>query len=300
MVYKMNKIRALTVFRRVVELGSFKGAAEDLNLSKAAVSKNINELEEELQSPLINRTTRKLHITESGRLYYQQVCHVLDCLKNADQSIIESLNTLKGTLKISVPMSLGIIEINPIIFDFMAEHPDLHVEVVMNDKYVDLIEQEIDISIRGGGVLNDSSLRSRKLTDMKRVLCASPDYLAQASKLNSPDDLVDHNCLIYSFSLSARRWLFKYNDQVKEVELTQGSFIANNGLVLKQAACLGHGIVLLPDLFVNNEIEQGQLVEVLPQWSADKHSLYLVYPFHKEKSHKIRAFIDFFTNHYLK
>lgn len=294
----MNKIRALIVFRRVVELGSFKGAAEDLNLSKAAVSKNINELEQELRSPLINRTTRKLHVTEAGRSYYNQICNVLDSLNYADQTVIESSATLKGTLKISIPMSLGIIELNSIICAFMDKNPDLSIEIVMNDKYLDLIEKGIDISIRGGGELNDSSLRSRKLVDMKRVLCASPDYLSKSSKLENPDDLIHHKCLIYSFSSSARRWQFKFGNQIKEIELTKGSYITNNGLALKQTACLGHGVVLLPDLFVSAEIMRGDLIELLPQWTTEVHSLYLVYPYHKEKSQKVRGFIDFFVKHF--
>ncbi|MGF1878694.1 LysR family transcriptional regulator [Photobacterium frigidiphilum] len=294
----MDKIRALNVFRRVVELGSFKGAAEDLNLSKAAISKNINELEDYLQSPLINRTTRKLHITENGQLYYNQVCNVLDSLKHADLSVIESSHTLKGSLKISAPMSLGIIEINPIVCAFMALNPELSIELVMSDQYIDLIEQGVDIAIRGGGELNNSSLRSRKLIDMRRVLCASPHYLAQSEPLTTPDDLIKHKCLIYSFSSSARRWLFKNQDQIKEVELSQGAYVVNNGLALKQTACLGHGIILIPRLFIRDELEKKELVEVLPEWKAGNHSLYMVYPYHKEQSHKVREFIDFVVNHF--
>lgn len=294
----MDKIRALTVFRRVVELGSFKAAAEDLNLSKAAVSKNINELEDYLKSPLINRTTRKMHITDNGQRYYSQVCSILDDLKHADLSVIESSQTLKGTLKISVPMSLGIIEINPIVCEFMHQHPELSIEVVMSDQYVDLIELGIDIAIRGGGELSNSSLRSRKLLDLRRVLCASPEYLASSSEILKPEDLAYHKCLIYSFSSSARRWLLRNQGEVKEVELAESSYVVNSGLALKQAACSGHGILLLPELFVGNELASGELVEVLPSWQSDMHSLYVVYPFHKEQSQKVRTFIDFVVNHF--
>ncbi|EGQ8470703.1 LysR family transcriptional regulator [Vibrio sp. Vb2880] len=294
----MDKIRALTVFRRVVELGSFKAAAEDLSLSKAAVSKNINELEDYLKSPLINRTTRNMHITDNGQLYYNQVCNILDDLKHADLSVIESSHTLKGSLKISVPMSLGILEINPIICEFMHQYPDLSIEVVMSDQYVDLIDSGIDIAIRGGGELSNSSLRSRKLIDMRRVLCASPEYLSKSSEILKPEDLAHHKCLIYSFSSSARRWLFRNEDEVKEIELQSSSYVVNNGLALKQTACSGHGILLLPDLFVKGELESGELVEVLSMWQADRHSLYVVYPFHKEQSQKVRTFIDFVVKHF--
>ena len=294
----VDKIRALNVFRRVVELGSFKAAADDLNLSKAAISKNINELEDYLKSPLINRTTRSMHITENGQLYYDQICNILNDLKHADLSVIESSHTLKGSLKISIPMSLGVIEVNPIICKFMHQHPELSVEVVMNDQYIDLIEQGFDIAVRGGSELSNSSLRSRKLVDMRRVLCASPEYLSKSREILNLEDLAHHNCLIYSFSSSARRWLFRKEGEVKEVEIPLGSYVVNNGLALKQTACAGHGILLQPDLFIERELKSGELVEILPMWQAEVHSLYVVYPFHKEQSKKVRAFIDFIVNHF--
>jgi DNA-binding transcriptional LysR family regulator len=215
----MDKLRALTVYRRVIELGSFKAAADDLNLSKAAISKNIYELEDYLQSPLINRTTRKLHVTEQGRSYYQQICHVLDSLAQADLSVLEASDSLKGSLKISVPMSLGLLDINPLVCDFMKQHPDLAIELVMNDHYIDLMEQGVDIAIRGGAALADSSFRSRKLTDLKRVLCASPDYLEKYPPLVTPEDLSRHHCLVYSLSSSARRWSFKKQQEHMDIEL---------------------------------------------------------------------------------
>ncbi|MGF1687428.1 LysR family transcriptional regulator [Photobacterium japonica] len=294
----MDKIRALTVFRRVVELGSFVAAADDLNLSKAAVSRNINELESYLKSPLINRTTRQLHITDNGQLYYQQVCNVLDALKNADLSVIESSQRLTGRLTISAPMSLGIVEINPIICAFMQAHPELTIDVVMSDEVMDLIDQGIDVAIRGGGEMGNSSLRSRKLFDIRRVLCASPAYVDQAGALQTPDDIVNHRLLSYSLSSTARRWTFKQHDMVKAIDLPPSVYAVNSGLALTQTVCAGHGIALLPDFFVEKELASGELVELLPEWQMDKHALYIVYPYHKEQSSKVRAFIDFVVKHF--
>lgn len=147
----MDKLRAITVFRRVIELGSFKAAAEDMGLSKAAISKNINELEDYLKSPLINRTTRRMHITENGQRYYDHVRTILDELSHADLSIIESSHQLSGLIKVSVPMSMGILKINPAICEFMQLHPEVSIEVILNDHYVDLVEQGLDVAIRGGG-----------------------------------------------------------------------------------------------------------------------------------------------------
>lgn len=289
----MDKIRALTVFRRVVELGSFVAAAEDLNLSKAAISKNINELESYLKSPLINRTTRNLHITDNGQLYYQQVCQVLDALNNADRSVIESSHTLKGTLKISMPMSLGLIELNPIICEFMKQHPELSVEVIMSDEHLDLIEQGVDIAIRGGEELGNSTLRSRKLLDIRRVLCASPHYLESSAPFLSPSDVVNHRLLSYSLSSASRRWTFNNGNQILDVAIPPCVYLVNNGLALTQAACAGLGVALLPDFFIEPQLASGELVEVTPEWQMEKHALYIVYPYHKEQSQKLRTFIDY-------
>jgi DNA-binding transcriptional LysR family regulator len=296
----MDKLRALTVYRRVIELGSFKAAADDLNLSKAAISKNICELEDYLQSPLINRTTRKLHVTEQGKSYYQQICHVLDNLVQADLSVLEASDSLRGSLKISVPMSLGILEINPLVCAFMNQHPDLAIELVMNDHYIDLMEHGVDIAIRGGATLADSSFRSRKLADLTRVLCASADYLAKSAALVTPEDLHKHQCLVYSLSSSARRWSFKKQDQRLDIELPTGRYTVNNGLALAQTAKLGHGIALVPEYFVKQALAQGELQQVLSDWQTEQHSLYLIYPYHKEQSQKIRAFIDFMVQHFTK
>jgi DNA-binding transcriptional LysR family regulator len=294
----MDKLRAITVFRRVIELGSFKAAAEDLNLSKAAISKNISELEDYLKSPLINRTTRKMHITENGQLYYNHVRSILDDLTNADLSIIESSHQLRGLIKVSVPMSIGLLKINPAVCEFMRLNPEISVELIMSDQYVDLVEQGLDVAIRGGAALSNSSLKSRKLLDMKRVLCASPQYIESADKLATLDDLCFHNCLVYSLSLSPTHWVFHKHDETKSIDLVRGSYVVNNGLALKQAALAGLGIVLTPEIFVENEIHSGELIKLLPEWEAGRHALYAVYPFHREQSQKVRAFIDFLVEYF--
>ena len=296
----MDKLRAITVFRRVIELGSFKAAAEDMGLSKAAISKNINELEDYLKSPLINRTTRKMHITENGQIYYNHVCSILDELSNADLSIMESPHQLKGLIKVSMPMSVGLLQFNPAICEFMLLHPEISVEVIMSDQYVDLVGQGIDIAIRGGGELKNSSLKSRKILDMKRVLCASPRYLDNAEALTSPDDLCVQNCLIYSLSSSPRHWVFRNQNEIKAINLTPGTYVVNNSLALKQATLAGLGIMLTPELFVKEELVSGELITLLPSWEADKHALYAVYPYHKEQSQKVRTFIDFLIEYFSK
>ena len=296
MVLNMNKITALNVFRRVVELGTFKAAADDQHLSQAAVSKNINELEDFLGIALINRTTRRMSITESGKAYYGQICSVLDELEAADQSIMASSFTPKGKLRVSAPMAYGLLKINPLICDFKKLYPDISIEVMLSDTYLDLIDRGIDVVIRGGSNLNDSTMRSRSVCNVRWVLCAALEYIDGAGKAHHPDDLKDHNCLVYSLSSSPRKWFFTRGENVAAVELRPGSYSVNNGIALKQAALKGVGIILVPEEYVLSELETGALIEVMPEWKPDTHSLFAVYPYHKEQSQKVRLFIDFIAN----
>jgi len=293
----LDKLRAITIFRRVVELGSFKGAAEDLNLSKAAISKNISELEEFLQSPLITRTTRKLSITESGQAYYNQIRQVLDDLKNADLAIIESTKTLSGVLRISAPMSFGLTIINLAICDFMKSYPDIKVELVLSDHYTDLVSGNFDMAIRGAGTLKDSSLKQRKLLTLKRILCASPEYLNNSPGLTSLNDLQQHNCIIYSLSSSPTQWRYSDGREMKSLSIIPGSYIVNNGLALKQAAIAGLGITLTPEILIRSELKSKQLVPLLTEISFESHALYAVYPHHKQASIKLRKLIDFLAEY---
>ncbi len=293
----MDKLRAITVFRRVVELGSFKDAAEDLNLSKAAISKNISELEGFLQSPLITRTTRKLSVTESGKAYYHQVRQVLDDLKNADLEVIESTKTLSGVLRISAPMSFGLTMINLAICEFMKTYPDIEVELVLSDQYTDLVSGNFDLAIRGAGTLKDSSLKQRKLLTLKRILCASPEYLNNSPGLTSLNDLQQHNCIIYSLSSSPTQWRYSDGMETKALSIVPGSYIVNNGLALKQAAIAGLGITLTPEILIRSELKSKQLVPLLTEISFESHALYAVYPYHKQASRKLRTLIDFLAGY---
>lgn len=293
----MDKLRAITVFRRVIELGSFKGAAEDLNLSKAAISKNIRELEEFLQSPLINRTTRNLSITDSGQAYYQQVRHILDDLRNADLAIQESTDSLSGVLRISAPMSFGLTLINAGLCEFMKTYPKVKVELVLSDQYTDLVSGGFDIAIRGAGTLKDSSLKQRKLLTLKRILCASPAYLSNHPDIKKPQELEQHNCMVYSLSSSPTQWTYKKNTKKHTILIRPSSYVVNNSLALTQAAITGLGIILTPELLVRTSLNSRQLVPLLPDIEFESHALYAVYPYHKETSRKLRTLIEFLAEY---
>ena len=289
----MDKLRAITVYRRVIELGSFTAAAEDLNLSKAAISKNIKELEKYLGSPLINRTTRTFSITDDGQNYFHHIRHILDDLSNADLAIRESRDSLKGVLRITAPMSFGLRTINSAICEFMKLYPEINVELVLNDQYEDVIAGGFDIAIRGGGKLKDSSLKQRKLLMLKRVLCASPEYIDSATELVTPEDLAEHNCLIYSLSSSPTHWSCAKAGKHKIVSISLGSYTVNNGIALTQAAVAGLGIILMPEILIKSELKSKLLVPLLPEWEFESHALYAIYPYHNETSHKLRTLIDF-------
>ncbi len=305
----MNKLTAITVFRKVIEQGSFKAAAEDLGLSKAAVSKNIKQLEDTLKTPLIHRTTRTMSITDSGQIYYKYVCRVLDELTLADHTVLQAADTLQGTLKLSIPMSMGALHINAAICQFMDLYPELTVEVVMSDDYVDLVDYGFDIAVRGSMALQDSSLKSRQLLKLNRVLCASPCYLDQNKKLKTPEDLIAHNCLTYNPSKSSRRWVFSsisesYGSNEDEtlnthltIDLAPASYTVNNAMALKQAALANVGIILIPEMFVACEISSGALIKLLPKWQTASLELYALYPYHQEQSYKLRMFLDFLIDY---
>ncbi|MFM5670481.1 LysR family transcriptional regulator [Aeromonas hydrophila] len=289
----MNKITALNVFRRVVEMGTFRAAADDLHLSQAAVSKNINELEAYLGIALINRTTRRLSVTEAGMTYYRQICAVLDGLEAADQSIMATSFTPRGRLRIGMPMSYGLIRLNPLVCEFQRRYPEIGIEVILSDAYMDLVDQGLDVVIRGAGTLEDSTLRAKPLCQVQRVLCAAPDYLKEAGQPDHPAELKAHNCLRYSLSSSPDKWCFSRAEESLTVNVRPASFCANNGIALKQAAVQGLGVILVPKEFVSNELTDGTLVALLPDWQPDPHALFAVYPFHKEQSPNVRLFIEF-------
>ena len=289
----MDKIRALNVFKRIVELGSFQAAAKDLKLSKAAITKNMSELEMSLDTPLINRTTRKLFVTQTGLEYYREVCLALDTLNNAEQTLFFNRNHTAGKIKIGAPVSLGIEFLNKLICDFSSSFPSVSIEIVMSDNYEDLIARGIDITIRGGGVLADSSLKSRKLCGLRRVLCASPHYIESNPILLNPQDLNTHNCLFYSLS-SSRKWRFRRGIEVVELELSPSNYSVNNSLALVQACVYGKGIILTPYIYVKSNLKSGELVELLPDWiPEEQHYLYAVYPSSRTNSKLVRSFIDF-------
>lgn len=293
----MDKLVAIKVFKRVVELRSFYGAAEDLGLSRAAVSKNIAELERHLGTALIKRTTRTMHVTPNGQEYYYRVRELLNLWDVADQNAKAASNTVSGVVTITIPMSLGLVSIQPKLCLFATQYPDVKLNVILSDEQVDLVSNGIDVAVRGSGHLQDSTLRAKKLDTLPRVLCVSPSYLSSSNReLNHPTDIYQHSCLVYSLSSSPTRWTFFSEKEECQVEATNVRMQTNNTLALKQACLQGLGIMLAPEIMVREELMDGRLQHVLQEWSVANHDLYAVYPQHKEHSATVSALIHFLSH----
>jgi DNA-binding transcriptional LysR family regulator len=291
----MDRLSALTVFRRVAELSGFSAAARDLGLSNAAVSKMIRDLEADLGAALIIRTTRSLRLTDVGANYFQRICTLLDGLSDADESVRSSTGTPRGTLKVTAPVSLSAELLNDLLPGFALQYPDISIDLDLSDRQADLMEGQFDVAIRGG-VLPDSSLRARKLMTLDRVLCASPAYLETHGSPETPDELAAHNCLIYAVPLSPDRWhLSTLHGERAEVSVS-GNYRANSSLALKAAAISGLGIELTPRLYDARQIADGTLAPVLPDWQDRDKAVHAVYPGHAESSLKLRLFIDFLAH----
>jgi DNA-binding transcriptional LysR family regulator len=201
---------------------------------------------------------------------------------------------------------MGIAVLNPAICEFKKHYPKITIELKMSDQYIDLVEQGIDVAIRGGGELKNSNLKSRKLKSCNRVLCASPGYLKNAPALTAPEDLPTHSCLLYSLSSSPSNWLFRHDDEVKIIDVdstanssgNSGGYSVDNSIALKQAAMADLGIMLIPKMLVEAELTTGALIHLLPKWKPDDHALYAIYPYHRETSVKVRIFIDFLVDYF--
>ncbi len=287
----MDKLTALRVFRCVVERESFSRAARDLRLSNAAVSKNVRELEAELGAPLIQRTTRRLHLTPVGEAYYRRTVAILDALVEADRAVKDLTTAPRGLLRIASPMSLGLTAIAPAIAEFLLAYPDVKLDVEMCDRVVDVVREGFDVCIRGGGTLADSSLVAKKLARIDRVVIAAPSYLENAGEPRSPAQLATHPCLVYSLSSSPTRWTFVKGATTKSVDI-DGPLRVNSSLALVQATVAGVGLAFVPELTVRRELAKKRLVTVLREWKGEPQALYAVYPRHRESSRALRLFVE--------
>lgn len=295
----MDRFTAYQVFRAVAELGSFAGAARRLGLSPPAVSKNIAELERHVGTRLINRTTRRMSLTEAGRIYREHVVRGLDALADADQAVDSANANPVGTLRVSAPLTVGLIRMTSAVPAFLARYPGIRLDLHLDDRRVDLIRDGFDLAIRGSDVLEDSSMVARKLAVMKHVLCAAPSYFSAHGRPAVPADLHGHQCIRFSLSGHANTWEFRKGQQVEQVAIG-ARYSVSSSLAVRDALRAGFGISLIPHPYVAEDLKQGLLESALEDWETVETTLYAIYPSRELLALKIRVFIDFFVHEFQK
>jgi DNA-binding transcriptional LysR family regulator len=289
----VDRLTALTVFREVSQLGSFAAASRRLQLSPAAISKNVSELEAHLGVRLLNRTTRRVSLTEAGSLYCDQITRVLDDLDAADRSLGSLQQIPKGVLRVSAPTTLTLLTpLSRSIPKFLNRYPELSVDLRMDDRRVNIVEEGFDLAIRAMDNLEDSSLVSRKLMTTPHVICGAPCYLDRFGAPKEPADLRNHACVQFTLSGHPDEWVFHRGDRSVRVPIA-GRYKVTSSLAVRDALCAGFGVSLIPRIYVSAEIESGRLRTVLDDWSAVELSVYAVYPSRRHVVPKVRAFVDF-------
>ncbi|MFQ8431851.1 LysR family transcriptional regulator [Amaricoccus sp. W119] len=293
----MDRLTEMEAFVQVVDHGGFTEAARRMGLSKSAISKHVSALEARLAVRLLNRTTRRVSPTEVGLAYYDRARTVLSDAAEADEMVTAMQATPKGSLRISAPMSFGVKHLSPAIASFLQAYPDVDVHMVLDDRYVEIVAEGFDLAVRVG-VLEDSSLKARKLAETARRLVAAPAYLERMGEPRSLEDLHRHQLLHYSNLATGNFWRLRGPSGEERQIRVGGRLTANNGDSLMKAAEMGLGIAQLPSFIICEAIEAGRLVEVMPDRGAEKLGIFAVYPEGRFAQPKLRAFIDFLAEHF--
>lgn len=293
----MDRFLAMQVFTRVVEYGSFAKAAERLGISTSACSRHVADLEAHVDSRLLNRTTRRLSLTESGQAFYERCVQVLADLAEAEQAAAATAARPRGTLKLTCSISFGVRHIAPLLAQFAARHPEMRFDVQLSDRFVDLVEEGFDLAIRIGESPSQN-LIARKLGETCLVPCAAPSYLRDHGAPETPADLARHACLTYEYLPQRNTWRFRDRAGKEHVVRVAGPVHANNGEMLAAAAVEGVGIALEPDFIVGSDLAAGRLVRILADYAPTPTGLYAVYPSRRHLSAKVRAFVDFLAERF--
>lgn len=293
----MESLDVMAIFARVVEAEGFSAAARELGLSKSAVSKQIARLEDRMGVRLLNRTTRRLSLTEAGETFYQGCRRVVAEAAAAQEAVGHLADRPRGRLAVSAPMSFGVRHLAPILPAFMARFPEVTVDLQLDDRRVDVVEEGFDVALRIGG-LSGQSLVARRLAPLCRALVAAPSYLDAHGRLRTVDDLRGHQCLLYSYQESGATWRFAVGGGTREVRV-QGRLRVNNGDALLAACVAGLGVALLPTFICAEALHDGRLEKALPSWrDIGDSAIYAVYPARRNLSPKVRVFVDFLSERF--
>jgi DNA-binding transcriptional LysR family regulator len=293
----VDRLGAIQVFAQVVEAGSFAKAADRLGLSTSAASRHVAELESHLQTRLLNRTTRRVSLTESGRAFYERAVQLLADLAEAEEEAASAAVVPRGTVRLTTSVNFGVRHVAPAIADFIAEHREVRFDVSLSDRVVDLVEEGFDLAIRVGPP-GAENLVARKLGETRLVPCASPDYLARHGAPRAPEDLARHNCFTYEYVTPRSVWRFRDRSGAERSVRVSGSLHSNNGDLLAEAAARGAGIVFEPAFIVGPDVRAGRLVPLLQDYEPLPLPIYAVYPSRKHLSAKVRRFVEFLVQRF--
>jgi DNA-binding transcriptional LysR family regulator len=289
-------VAGMRVFTAVVEAGSFAGAADKLDLSRGMATRYVAQLEAHLGVRLLNRTTRKLSLTEVGSDYYQRATQVLAMIEEAETSAAQEASVPRGTLRVNTSVAFGAHHMGRAITEYLQRYPGVEVDLTLNDRVVDLVEEGFDLALRVAAQI-DPGLVARRLTRVRTAACASPAYLKKRGTPKSPEQLGGHNCITYAYSSSQNDWHFRRKGVERTVRVS-GNLQGNNGDILVSAAIEGLGVILQPTFLMFEALRNNALVRILPDWEADEFSVFAVYPHRKFLPPKVRSFIDFLAERF--
>jgi len=292
----MDKLEAMNAFVKVVALGSYAEAGRALGLTRSAISKAVMELEQLLGARLLDRTTRRVGPTEAGLAYYERCVEIIARVEETEMQVSRLHSEPRGVLRINAPMSFGALYLGPAVSDFMTAYPELKIELTLTDRFIDPIEEGVDVTIRIAA-LSDSSLIARKLAPARRRLVAAPSYLERHGEPQRPEDLEGRDCLSYGHTALLQRWHLSRDGETIQVPVN-AALCSNNGDVLRAAALGGRGIALLPSFLIGADIAAGQLRIVLEPFSPPDLTIHALYAPNRYLAAKTRVLIDFLVTRF--
>ncbi|TDM52014.1 LysR family transcriptional regulator [Aliivibrio fischeri] len=292
----MDKFDCLKVFTRVASLGTFTAAANELNTTQSAISKKIAWLEKQVGITLFHRHARAISLTTGGKKYLRLALKLIDEMSLVESQLRHEQTSISGTLTLSVPSAFSVQKLSIPLNEFLNLHPDLSVNVSVSDKFVDLVEGDIDIAIRAS-YLKDSGLKAKWFMDNELIYFASPEYLAQHPNVTDAHELTQHQCLTYSLFTPSDLWRFSEGNTELKIKVKE-QLRSDSPEMLVKMATLGQGIAAMPKWMVEHELKSGALTQVLEQYKTVKLPMYMVYKDSEHQPQRIRAFIDFMSNYF--
>lgn len=288
----MDRLQSMRLFRRVVERQSFAAAARDLRVSTPVASKHVAALEQSLGTRLLQRTTRRVSATSAGAAYYEHCVRVLDDIDQTDASLGRAAAQPAGLLRLSVPLSFGLLHVSPLLPELLERYPELSVDASFSDRFVDLVEDRVDLAIRIARRLPDAaSLVAQRLASVAHVVCAAPAYLDRHGTPKAPSDLQRHACVTYSLGSAPTRWSFDGPRGPSRIDV-QSRLVVSNSLAVRDAVLAGVGIGLLPAFYVGTELADGRLVALLGAYRTDRVGISAIYTRAGAASPKVRAVVE--------